>query len=148
MKFSEKIELVVHILDQCKKDYRWYSDQLEEENKRKIDLLHEMEGAGIDNTEPPNFDRRAILATKLQNILIARRIAKDSIDVNAPVFDLFESDQGAKILNKLKEALGEVRKEEANKELRKYNRRAEKSPPANPTLDKLIREWKQSNRNR
>ena len=148
IKHSEKIELVLQILEQCKKDYKWYCEQLDEENNKRTDILHEIEGAGIDNTEPPNYDQRAVLATKLQNVLIARRVAKDGMYINAPIFDLFDSEPGAKTLNKLREALGEIRKREDNKEQRKYGRRAEKWPPENPALDKLIRDWKKSSRSR
>ena len=147
MKLSEKIELIICILEQSKKDCEWSAAALDEENRKKTDILHEMEGAGIDNKTPPKYDQRANLATKLQNTLIARRLAKDAFQINEPLYELVESEFGKTMLNKLKAKLGEVRKEEKNKENRLYAKRSNEQLPQNPTLDALIRDWKRDLKN-
>ena len=148
MKLSERIELTIYVLEQGKSDYEWYIKRQKDEEYRRTDLIHELEGAGVDNILPPKYEQRAQLATKLQHSLLARRIAKDAVDIYEPIFDLLESDMGKNFLNKLKVTLGEVRKRENNKTGRKYFRRAADEPPnAHPAFEKLIREWKQSLKN-
>ena len=142
MKLSEKIEITINILEQCKKDYGWYEEKLKEEERKKTDIMHELEGVGVDNKTPPHYGKRASLATQLQDVLISRRIIKDNLIINEPLFELADSGQGKDIINKLKGKLGEVRKAEAYTEDRKYNKRAISQAPGNPALEKLIREWK------
>ena len=147
MKLSEKIEIAINIFEQCKKDYEWYTDRLKEEERKKTDIMHELEGVGIDNKTPPQYNKRAVLATQLQDVLISRRIIKDNLIINEPLFELMDSGQGKDIINKLKGKLGEVRKAEAYTADRKYNKRATGQAPENPALEKLIREWKRDLKN-
>ena len=148
IKLSEKIELVISILEQSAKDYEWYNEQLSCADKKTTDLYHELEGAGVDHTTPPNYQQRAVLATQLQDTLLTRRIAKDAVDIYTPLFEFSNSMIGKETLKRLKADLGAVRKREQNKEHRKYHRRVTDMPPTHPSLEKLIRQWKQSIRDR
>ena len=148
MKLSEKIELMICILEQSAKDYEWYSGQLADADKKKTDLYHELEGVGVEHTTPPNYQQRAVLATRLQDALLTRRIAKDAVDIHEPLFEFTNSALGKDTLKRLKSDLGAVRKREQNKEYRKYHKRAADLPPVNPELEKLIRLWKQSTKDR
>jgi hypothetical protein len=148
LKLSEKIEIIIYILEQCKKDYAWYAERLMEEENKKNDIMHELEGAGVDNKTPPKYDKRAALATKLQDVLITRRAIKDNVIINEPLFELVNSGQGKEMINKLKGKLGEVRKVEAYTENRKYNKRATESAPKNQALENLISEWKKDLKSR
>jgi len=147
IRLSEKLELVLGILNQCKTDYAWYTAQLEAEEKRDNTLRHELEGVGVDHRKPPGYKERARLATELQNVLIARRIAKDHVLLNKPIADFLDSDVGKNMINQLRQKLGETRRVESKMIGRKfYKRRTESSAPENPelrkSLDKLIRESK------
>ena len=152
IKLSEKIELIVYIFEQCKADDRWYQEQQKEAESDETNLAHELEGVGVENRCPPKYEQRAIIATKLQNALIKRRIAKDNIRLNQPLFRFIESEVGAKALNQLKQTLGDLRRLENDMADRVYNKREAVTTHKNPTLEKnlnqMIRDWKKKKRNK
>ena len=144
---SEKLELIIGILDQCKTNHSWYVAQLAADEKRENTLRHELEGVGVDHRRPPGYKERARIATELQTALIARRLSKDYVALNEPVVDFLDSDIGKTVLNQLRQKLGETRKVESKMVSRKfYRRQTENAAPENPemkkSLDKLIRDWK------
>ena len=144
---SEKIKLVIGILEQCSTDYTWYKAQLEAEQNKENTIRHELEGVGITHRKPPGYKDRAKLATDYQNVLITRRLAKDKVLLNEPVASFLDSDIGIKAVNQLKRVLGEVRKVESKMVDREFMPRyTENSAPTNheleKSLEKMIREWK------
>jgi len=147
IKLSEKIELILGILSQCKSDYSWYASQLEVEENKENTLRHEIEGVGINHRTPPGYRERARLATELQEALIARRAAKDYVAITKPMADFLITDIGKKMVNQLQQLLGEARKSESKLVDRRFlKRQTENIAPENlelkKNLDKLIREWK------
>ena len=146
MKISEKIELIIYLLEQCKSDSGWYQERFKDAEREENNIRHEMEGVGIENTGPPKFDRRAVLATKWQNTLITRRAAKDNIAMNQPLLEFIESDSGKNTINQLRQVLGKVRKVENDMSNRVYYKRETDTAKRNPALEKslnaLIRDWK------
>ena len=146
MNLSQKVELIIHILDQCQKDANWYDAKLKEAEAEELNLNHELEGVATDARLPPKYRERARIATHLQNVLIQRRVAKDGIRSHQPLIKFIESEQGTKAINGLKQALGELRKVEASMAERVYAKRETENPPSNKAaekkLNKMIREWK------
>lgn len=147
MKLSEKVELVLNFLEQCKSDHTWYTKQLEVEQKKENTLRHELEGVGITHRTPPGYKDRARLATDYQTVLIARRIAKDHVMLNEPIVQFLDSEVGKSAVKQLRQRLGEMRKVESRMIDRKfYTRRAENTAPVNEdlkrNLDRMIQEWK------
>lgn len=148
MKLSDKIEFVLHVMEQCQADVRWYTQQQEDAEKEQTNLNHELEGVGTENRQPPNYDERARIATKLQHNLIRRRVAKDSLRANQPLLRFIESDEGKRAMNKLQQTLGELRNVEQTMDARAYLKRETVAPETNPemskNLNKLIKDWKKS----
>ena len=147
IKLSEKIELILAILNQCKSDYSWYSSQLEAEENKENTIRHEIEGVGVNHRTPPGYKERARLATELQVALIARRAAKDLVAITKPMADFLATDISKSMVNQLQQQLGETRKAEARMVDRKFRKRlTDNTAPENPelkkNLDVLIREWK------
>jgi hypothetical protein len=150
VKLSEKVELILDILDQCVKDYKWYKAQLEADENKVNTLRHELEGVGINHRKPPGYNDRARIATELQTVLISRRVSKDNIALNEPMVCLINSDVGKNIINQLRQRLGETRKIESKNSGRIfYRRQTENSSPENQelkrNLNKLIHQWKKRN---
>ena len=151
MLLSEKLELIISILEQSKSDFEWYDKQVTLEENRKNNITHEIEGVGNPEARPPSYKQRASLATELQKCLITRRIAKDAREINRPVYDFVVSDSGKSILKALKQKLGDVRKVEKNMKVRRYYKRQTEnienlSEEAKNNLDELIRDWKKQKR--
>ena len=149
MNLSEKIELIIFILEQSKSDFEWYNKQVSLEENRRNNISHELEGVDSVDAKPPSYKERASLATELQKCLIARRIAKDFREINRPLSDFIESDAGKNSLRALKQCLGDVRKIEKNMKVRRYyNRPVENNgclnENAKKNLDILIKDWKKS----
>ena len=109
IKLSERIELILSILNQCKSDHIWYTSQLETEENKGNTLRHELEGVGVNHRTPPGYRERARLATELQAALIARRAAKDYIAITKPMADFLASDIGKNMVHQLQQQLGETR---------------------------------------
>ena len=146
VKMSEKVELIIYLLEQCKSDISWYQERFKDAEREENNIRHEMEGVCSESGRPPKFDRRAVLATKWQNTLILRRAAKDSIALNQPLSDFLESDAGKNALNQLKQILGKIRKVENEMTNRAYYTREINAAGRNQALEKnlntLIRRWK------
>ena len=143
---SEKVELIIYLLEQCKSDTFWYQERFKDAEREENNIRHEMEGFCSENGKPPKFDRRAVLATKWQNTLIIRRAAKDNAALNQPLSDFVESDIGKNALNQLKQVLGKIRKVETEMKNRVYHKREINTATRNPALEQnlntLIRKWK------
>ena len=53
MKLSEKIEIIISLLEQSKSDYEWYDKQVNLEENRKNNITHEIEGVNSFDFKPP-----------------------------------------------------------------------------------------------
>ena len=152
MNLSQKIELVIHILEQSQREAKWFDAKLKEAEAEELNLNHELEGVANDARLPPKYRERARIATHLQNVLIQRRVAKDGMRSHQPLVKFIESEQGTKALNGLKQTLGELRKVEASMAERVYTKREAEKPTSNKAaekkLNKMIREWKKESRAR
>jgi hypothetical protein len=149
MNLSEKIELIIFILEQSKSDFEWYDKQVYLEENKRNNLLHEIEGVEFPDAKPPSYKKRASLATELQNNLITRRISKDAREANRPIAEFVVSDCGKKTLNALRQRLGDVRKIEKGMNNRRYYHRLTENETclndnAKENLEKLIKDWRKS----
>jgi len=140
--------LVIYILEQAGKDNAWYQERFKDAEREGCNLSHEILGHGITNKPLPKYKERAVIATKWQNALLARRAAKDNIALNQPLYEFADSEFGKQALNKLRQILGKIRKAESDMENRVYFKRQTDIAPKNPDLEKnlnnLINDWKRS----
>ena len=86
-------------------EYRYACDMVSEEDKRLQDLLHAMEFAK-DRSE------RNKVATRLQQSRKSRRNNKDLVKMNEKLVKFFEDQKNRDTLNRLRQLLGQQRKEE------------------------------------
>jgi len=150
IRLSQKVELVIGILKQCPEDARFYQSLLDEAEAQKVNLEHELEGVGVLNRQPPKFDQRAVLATKLQAALVQRRKAKDGIRANGPLLDFVVSEQGIRAINQLSQTLGKLRDVEKKMDGRVFRERVAGREKAETeqsrNIDKLIKDYKKKRR--
>ena len=102
---AQHLEDFLNAVDQCAKDYQYSSGIVSEEDKRLLDLVHEMEFAA-DSKE------RNRVATKMHNSRVLRRQNKDIVKQSELLVKFFEEPENRKVLNKLRQLLGRQRKEE------------------------------------
>ena len=146
MELSNKIEIIIQILEQCKSDFDWYEARRLDAEREENNVRHDMEGTGSGSGVLPKSKERARLATKWQQTLITRRVAKNQITVNQPLWDYLSSDAGKALVKSLPHILGKTRQAEKAIKNKAYARRPTDTAPMNPVLEKnideLIREWK------
>lgn len=102
---AEAIEMFLNFVDTNASEYRLAYDAVNEEDKRLQDLLHEMEFAADKN-------ERNRTATKLQKSRRLRRENKDIAKRNERLVKFFEDQKNRDTLNRLRQLLGQQRKEE------------------------------------
>jgi len=102
---SEELAAFLNFVDACTQEYRWACDGVSEEDKRLQDLLHAMEFAS-DKAE------RNRVATKLQTSRRTRRARKDLVKRDERIVKFFEDPENRKTLNRMRQLLGQQRKEE------------------------------------
>jgi glycerol-3-phosphate cytidylyltransferase-like family protein len=121
---------------------------MKDAEREENNLIHALEGVSGESKSPPRYKERATIATKLQNTLIKRRIAKDYTIAYKVLISYLDSEDGRRVINKFKYVLGEIRKTESMMENRTYRERDIDVAPMNPVLkkdlEKLIAEWKQN----
>lgn len=94
-----------------------YGEYINREDKLTQDLLHSLE---LDNLP---CAERSKLATKLAINRKDRRYYKDRVEELEPIAAFFSDPQNKKVLDKLAQVLGAVRKQEKYHETRAYKPR-------------------------
>ena len=102
---AEALEDFLNYYDSSVLEYRYACDMVSEEDKRLQDLLHAMEFAQ-DRSE------RNKVATRLQQSRKSRRNNKDLVKMNEKLVKFFEDQKNRDTLNRLRQLLGQQRKEE------------------------------------
>lgn len=102
---SKAVEEFLSYYDESILEYRYACDKVVEEDKRLQDFLHEMEFAKDRN-------ERNRIATSLQQSRRTRRINKDMAKMNEKLVKFFEDQKNRDTLNRLRQLLGQQRKEE------------------------------------
>ena len=102
---AQALEEFLSYYDESILEYRYACDKVVEEDKRLQDFLHEMEFAKDRN-------ERNRIATSLQQSRRTRRINKDMAKMNEKLVKFFEDQKNRDTLNRLRQLLGQQRKEE------------------------------------
>lgn len=102
---AEALEDFLNYVDDAASEYRGAYDAVNTEDRRLQDLLHEMEFAADKN-------ERNRTATKLQQSRKLRRENKDVVKRNERLVKFFEEQKNRETLNRMRQLLGQQRKEE------------------------------------
>ncbi len=100
-----QLEAFLNFIDECRREYQYAYEQVNEEDRRLQDLLHEMEFA-------PSRTERNQVAARLQQSRRIRRTNKDTVKWNERIVKFFEDPKGRDVLNRMRQLLGQRRKEE------------------------------------
>ncbi len=119
---SEQLAQAISFLRGIEKEHQYYCAQLEENEKKKIDLLHFLE------LEASGYRERCKLTTQLRRCLLERRACKDCLEERAPIAEFLMQPQNKSLLDKLGKVLGDTRKAERYHENRFYSPRILERP--------------------
>lgn len=111
---SEYLSEFLNFVAEAQSQYRFCSEEVNNQDKLTQDYLHSLELDGL------RCDERSKVATKLAINRKDRRYFKDRAEELEPIVQFFEEPQNKKILDKMKQVLGVVRKSEAYHKDRKY----------------------------
>lgn len=120
---SKNIEAFLNFYQKAKTDYYFALEQLDKCQAYTQDILHSLE---LDNL---SYAERCKLMTKLTACRKDRRYWKDQVEELEPIISVFntgdaskrqEVERNAKVINLLREALGQTRKQENYHKNRKY----------------------------
>lgn len=113
-KSSEYISEFLNFMSAAQKSYPFYIAEQEKQEKLTQDYLHSLELDGL------KCDERSKIATKLAINRKDRRYYKDRVEELEPIVTFFADPQNKKVLDKLTQVLGAVRKQEAYHQDRVY----------------------------
>ena len=102
---SEQLEAFLDFVDHCASRYNLAYSNVNTEDKRLQDLLHEIELA-------PDKAERNRAATRLQHSRKTRRENKDMVKLYGEIVQFFGDAGNRKVLDKMRQLLGRQRKEE------------------------------------
>ncbi len=102
---AKVLEEFLNAVAASKQEYQYAYDAVNEEDRRLQDLLHEVEFA-------PNKAERNRSATKLRQSRRRRRKYKDVAKKNEKLVKFFEEQKNRETLNRMRQLLGQQRKEE------------------------------------
>ena len=100
---SEYISEFLNFVADAQSKYKFYFDEVNNQDKITQDLLHSLELDGLKR------DERSKLATKLMINRKDRRYYKDIVEELEPIVQFFDDQQNKKVLDKLKQVLGACR---------------------------------------
>lgn len=113
-KFSVSISNFLNMISQAKADYEWNTDEISRLEHLTQDYLHMLELGDLD------YGGRAKIATKLTTCRQERRASKDTVEILEPLISFLDSENGRKMVNLMKEALGKTRKTEERMDRKIY----------------------------
>lgn len=111
---SEYISEFLNFVAEAQSQYRFCSEEVNNQDKLTQDYLHSLE---LDDLKR---DERSKVATRLAINRKDRRYYKDRVEEFEPIVQFFEDSQNKKMLDKLKQVLGATRKTEGYHKERKY----------------------------
>ena len=111
---SEYLTEFLNFISESQTHYNFYLEEMETQDKLTQDFLHSLE---LDDLK---CKERSKLATQLSINRKDRRYFKDRIEEFEPIVKFFEENQNKRILDKLKQVLGECRKAERYHKHRTY----------------------------
>jgi hypothetical protein len=111
---SEYISEFLNFISEAQSHYKFCYEEMETQDKLTQDYLHMLE---LDDLK---CGERSKLATKLAINRKDRRYYRDRVEELEPIVRFFEDPQSKKVLDKLKEVLGQTRKAENYHKNRMY----------------------------
>jgi hypothetical protein len=111
---SEYISEFLNFVAEAQVKHRLYEEEVNKQDKLTQDYLHSLELGEL------KCDERSKVATKLAINRQDRRYYKDRVEEFKPIAQFFEDAANKKVLDKLKQVLGETRKWESYHKDRKY----------------------------
>lgn len=102
---SEQLAAFLDFIDQCASRYNAAHSNMDQEDKRLQDLLHEIELA-------PDRKAQDRASTKLRRSRKTRRENKDMVKLYGEIVQFFGDAGNRKVLDKMRQLLGRQRKEE------------------------------------
>jgi hypothetical protein len=111
---SEYLSEFLNFISEAQSHYRFCSEEVNNQDKLTQDYLHSLE---LDDLKR---DERSKVATKLMINRKDRRYYRDRVEELEPIVQFFEEPQNKKVLDKMKQVLGVVRKSELYHKDRKY----------------------------
>ena len=116
-KISESISEFLDFLRISESKYHFCVEKVDYYNRLREDDIHDIELSAM------NYKERAKFATAMRKHLLNRRKYKDEIAILKPLIDFMADPTNKRVIDKLTQTLGAVRKEEKHLETRTYNRR-------------------------
>jgi hypothetical protein len=114
---SEYISEFLNFVTEAQNIWDLYWEEVNKQDKLTQDYLHSLE---LDDLK---CDERSKVATKLMINRKDRRYYKDRMEEVEPIAKFFDDATNRKVLEKLKQVLGETRKQEGYHKDRKYKPR-------------------------
>lgn len=111
---SEYISEFLNFITTAQSHYRFCSEEVNNQDKLTQDYLHSLELGDLKR------DERSKVATKLAINRKDRRYYKDRVEELEPIVQFFEEPHNKKVLDKMRQVLGVVRKSEVYHKERKY----------------------------
>jgi hypothetical protein len=111
---SEYITEFLNFVSEAQSQYRFCSEEVNNQDKLTQDYLHSLE---LDDLKR---DERSKVATKLMVNRKDRRYYRDRVEELESIVQFFEEPQNKKVLDKMKQVLGATRKAESYHKDRKY----------------------------
>lgn len=111
---SEYISEFLNFVAEAQSQYRFSSEEVNNQDKLTQDYLHSLELDGL------KCDERSKIATKLAINRKDRRYYKDRVEELESIVQFFEEPQNKKVLDKMKQVLGATRKVEGYHKDRNY----------------------------
>jgi hypothetical protein len=103
---SEYLSEFLNFVSTSQSHHKFCADEMQKQDQLTQDYLHSLE---LDDLK---CDERSKLATKLAINRKERRYYKDRVEELQPIVDFFADPQNKKVLDKLTNVLGQVRKQE------------------------------------
>lgn len=111
---SEYLTEFLNFITDAQSHYNFCSDEMKKQEQLTQGFLHSLE---LDSLK---CGERSKLATKLSTNRKDRRYYKDRVEELEPIVQFFAELQNKKMLDKLKQVLGQVRKQEDYHKYRTY----------------------------
>ena len=103
---SEQITNLIKFIAAAQSHYKFCDEEMKKQEALTQDYLHSLELDGL------NCSERSKLATKLATNRKDRRYYKDRVEELEPIVIFFADQQNKKMLDRLQQILGQVRKQE------------------------------------
>lgn len=114
---SEYITEFLNFVAEAQVQHRIYGEEVNNQDKLTQDFLHKLELGELRR------DERSKVATKLAINRQDRRYYKDRVEEFEPIVQFFNDPVNKKVIEKLKQVLGETRRWESYHKDRKYKPR-------------------------